>query len=82
MGHEAAGTIAAIGSEVRGLAEGDRVTFDSTVYCGQCEFCRRGEVNLCNDRQVIGVSCAEFKRDGAFAEYVTVPAREVRTGLP
>jgi L-iditol 2-dehydrogenase len=77
MGHEAAGTIAAIGSEVHGLAEGDRVTFDSTTYCGQCEFCRRGEVNLCNDRQVIGVSCAEFKRDGAFAEYVTVPAHIV-----
>ena len=77
MGHEAAGTIAAVGSEVSGLAEGDRVTFDSTAYCGVCEFCRRGEVNLCNDRQVIGVSCAEFKRAGAFAEYVTVPARIV-----
>jgi L-iditol 2-dehydrogenase len=77
MGHEAAGTIAAVGSEVSGLAEGDRVTFDSTAYCGVCEFCRRGEVNLCNDRQVIGVSCAEFKRAGAFAEYVTVPAHIV-----
>ncbi len=77
MGHEAAGTIAAVGSEVNGFAEGDRVTFDSTVYCGVCEFCRRGDVNLCNDRQVIGVSCAEFKRAGAFAEYVAVPARIV-----
>jgi L-iditol 2-dehydrogenase len=77
MGHEAAGTIAAVGSAVSGLAEGDRVTFDSTAYCGRCEFCGRGEVNLCNDRQVIGVSCAEFKRDGAFAEYVTVPAHIV-----
>ncbi len=75
MGHEAAGTIAAVGSEVSGFAVGDRVTFDSTVYCGACEFCRKGEVNLCNDRQVIGVSCGEFKRAGAFAEYVTVPAR-------
>jgi L-iditol 2-dehydrogenase len=77
MGHEAAGTVAAVGSDVSGLAEGDRVTFDSTVYCGVCVFCRRGEVNLCNDRQVIGVSCAEFKRAGAFAEYVTVPAHIV-----
>jgi L-iditol 2-dehydrogenase len=77
MGHEAAGTIAAVGSEISGLAAGDRVTFDSTVYCGACEFCLSGEVNLCNDRQVIGVSCAEFKRAGAFAEYVTVPARIV-----
>jgi L-iditol 2-dehydrogenase len=75
MGHEAAGTIAAVDSEVSGFAVGDRVTFDSTVYCGLCDFCRKGEVNLCNDRQVIGVSCGEFKRAGAFAEYVTVPAR-------
>jgi L-iditol 2-dehydrogenase len=77
MGHEAAGTVAGVGSEISGLAEGDRVTFDSTVYCGACEFCRRGDVNLCNVRQVIGVSCMEFKRDGAFAEYVAVPARIV-----
>jgi L-iditol 2-dehydrogenase len=75
MGHEAAGTVAAVGSEVTGFAVGDRVTFDSTVYCGACEFCRKGEVNLCNNRQVVGVSCGEFKRAGAFAEYVAVPAR-------
>jgi L-iditol 2-dehydrogenase len=62
---------------VTGFAVGDRVTFDSTVYCGECEFCRRGEVNLCNNRQVVGVSCGEFKRAGAFAEYVAVPARIV-----
>jgi L-iditol 2-dehydrogenase len=77
MGHEASGTIAAVGAEVSEYAKGDRVTFDSTVYCGACEFCRKGEVNLCNNRQVIGVSCAEFKRAGAFAEYVTIPARIV-----
>jgi len=75
MGHEAAGVVAAVGSEVTEFAAGDRVTFDSTVYCGICEFCQRGEVNLCNDRQVVGVSCGEFKRAGAFAEYVAVPAR-------
>jgi L-iditol 2-dehydrogenase len=77
MGHEAAGTIAALGPAVTGFAVGDRVTFDSTVYCGACEFCRKGEVNLCNNRQVVGVSCGEFKRAGAFAEYVTVPAHIV-----
>jgi len=75
MGHEAAGTVYAVGSEVTGFAAGDRVTFDSTVYCGECEFCARGEVNLCADRQVVGVSCGEYSRAGAFAEYVTVPAR-------
>lgn len=75
MGHEAAGIIAAVGEDVEGYAVGDRVTFDSTVYCGACEFCLRGEVNLCDNRQVVGVSCPEFKRAGAFAEYVAVPAR-------
>src|SRR6202046_587776 len=51
MGHEAAGTIAAVGSQVSGFAVGDRVTFDSTVYCGACAFCRKGEINLCDNRQ-------------------------------
>ncbi len=75
MGHEAAGTIAAIGAGVKGFAEGDRVTFDSTIFCGACANCLRGDVNLCNHRQVLGVSCAEFRRPGAFAEYVAVPSR-------
>jgi L-iditol 2-dehydrogenase len=75
MGHEAAGVIAAVGEGVTGHRAGDRVTFDSTVYCGVCEFCRRGEVNLCDDRQVVGVSCGDYRRAGAFAEYVTVPER-------
>ncbi len=77
MGHEAAGVVAAIGSEVSGFAVGDRVTFDSTVYCGVCAFCRKGEVNLCDNRQVVGVSCGDYSRAGAFAEYVAVPARIV-----
>src|SRR2546429_405491 len=77
MGHEAAGRIAAIGSGVTGFTEGDRVTFDSTVYCGTCGYCRRGEVNLCDNRQVLGVSCADYRRAGAFAEFVAVPSRIV-----
>jgi L-iditol 2-dehydrogenase len=75
MGHEAAGTIAALGDGVRGFAVGDRVTFDSTIFCGTCNNCRRGDVNLCDNRQVLGVSCGEFRRPGAFAEYVAVPSR-------
>lgn len=75
MGHEAAGTIEKIGSEVTGYAIGDRVTFDSTVYCGECDFCRRGEVNLCDNRMVLGVSCDDYRRYGAFAEFVMVPGR-------
>lgn len=75
MGHEAAGTIESVGSGVTGYKKGDHVTFDSTVYCGECEFCRRGQINLCNNRQVIGVSCGEYRRYGAFAEFVVIPER-------
>src|ERR1700682_6248642 len=77
MGHEAAGRIAAVGARGTGMAEGDRVTFDSTIYCGACAYCKRGEVNLCDHRQVLGVSCGDYRRAGAFAEFVTVPARVV-----
>jgi L-iditol 2-dehydrogenase len=73
MGHEAAGLVHAKGANVTGYHEGDRVTFDSTVSCGHCFFCTRGQINLCDNRQVLGVSCTEFKRHGAFAEYVVVP---------
>lgn len=75
MGHEAAGLIAEVGASVVGWQVGDRVTFDSTVYCGRCYFCRRGLVNLCDDRRVLGVSCDEYRQNGAFAEYVVVPQR-------
>jgi len=75
MGHEAAGVIVRVGENVAGWKPGDRVTFDSTLYCGECFFCRRGQINLCDHRMVLGVSCREYRRHGAFAEYVAVPAR-------
>ncbi|MGI8962392.1 MAG: zinc-dependent alcohol dehydrogenase [Bryobacteraceae bacterium] len=75
MGHEAAGVVAAMGPKVSGIREGDRVTFDSTIYCGSCAYCSRGEVNLCDRRQVLGVSTPEYRRPGAFAEYLLVPQR-------
>ena len=75
MGHEAAGVIAEVGQGVEGWAKGERVTFDSTVYCGDCHFCRAGKINLCDRRRVLGVACEEFRQEGAFAEYVAVPAR-------
>jgi threonine dehydrogenase-like Zn-dependent dehydrogenase len=73
MGHEAAGLIASVGSGVTGWKTGDRVTFDSTIYCGHCEFCRRGLINLCDHRRVLGVSCEDYRQNGAFAEFVAVP---------
>lgn len=75
MGHEAAGEIVEVGGGVSDWQVGDRVTFDSTVYCGTCHFCRRGQANLCEDRRVLGVSCADYKQHGAFAEFVAVPER-------
>ncbi len=77
MGHEAAGVVAGAGPGGTRFAVGDRVTFDSTVFCGACFFCARGQINLCDRREVVGVSCQEFRRHGAFAEYVVVPERIV-----
>src|SRR5712664_626473 len=75
MGHEAAGVIESTGSAVNGWKVGDRVTFDSTIYCGRCDFCRSGLINLCEHRRVLGVSCEDYRQHGAFAEFVAVPQR-------
>jgi L-iditol 2-dehydrogenase len=75
MGHEAAGVVEEVGNAVTRFRPGDRVTFDSTVYCGNCFFCECGQQNLCDNREVIGVSTPAFRRMGAFAEFVTVPER-------
>ena len=79
MGHEAAGIVADVGPEVTHLRKGDRVTFDSTIYCGHCFFCRQGRPNLCDNRLVLGVSCEDYRQHGAFAEYVAVPQHIVYT---
>jgi L-iditol 2-dehydrogenase len=73
MGHEAAGTIADVGPSVKGWANGDRVTFDSTIYRLDDWYTRRGLYNLSDGRMVLGVSPGEYRRHGAFAEYVPVP---------
>lgn len=75
MGHEAAGEVVRVGAGVDRQWLGKRVTFDSTISCGSCDFCRAGEVNLCDNRTVIGVSCDEYRRDGALADYIAVPER-------
>lgn len=75
MGHEAAGTVVSVGSDVTEFHPGDRVAMDSTLFCGTCPACIRGDVNLCDTLRVIGVSCSEYRVDGAFAERICVPAR-------
>ncbi|HJQ66622.1 MAG TPA: zinc-binding dehydrogenase [Gemmatimonadales bacterium] len=72
LGHEAAGTIARIGAEVSGVAEGDRVLAPSVWSCGRCRFCREGRENLC-----INLVMPGNHTDGAFAEFLAVPAKEL-----
>lgn len=73
MGHEASGEITRIGSAVEGWQIGDRVTFDSTVYNEDDWYTKKGLYNLSDNREVLGVAPPEFKRHGAFAEYVAIP---------
>ncbi|MCP4848192.1 MAG: alcohol dehydrogenase catalytic domain-containing protein, partial [Verrucomicrobiaceae bacterium] len=62
MGHEASGVITQVTANASGWNKGDRVTFDSTIYCGECEYCKTDNVNLCNDRRVMGVSPGDYRQ--------------------
>jgi len=73
MGHEASGVISETGRSVTDWQVGDRVTFDSTIYRLDDWYTRSGHYNLSDNRMVLGVSCKEFRRDGAFAQYVSIP---------
>lgn len=74
MGHEASGEIVELGSKVSGWHVGDRVTFDSTIYPLNDWYTLQGRYNLSDNRQVLGVSPGNYRRHGAFAELVAVPA--------
>jgi 2-desacetyl-2-hydroxyethyl bacteriochlorophyllide A dehydrogenase len=71
-GGEIAGKIVALGNAVKDWRTGDAVAVQSNLFCGECEFCRRGEESLCLRGQLLGV-----QRDGGFAEKVIVPARSL-----
>jgi len=73
MGHEASGVIVETGKDVTLWKEGDRVTFDSTVYPLNDWYTLKGRYNLSENREVVGVSPKEYKRHGAFAEYLAIP---------
>jgi L-iditol 2-dehydrogenase len=81
MGHEAAGVIAGLGEGVTEWKIGDRVTFDSTEFCGECAECGRGNFNLCANRRVLGVSCGDYRRHGCFAQEIVLPTR-ILHGIP
>jgi threonine 3-dehydrogenase len=72
IGHEFMGTVAAAGSAVRSVAPGDRVSAEGHIPDGICLLCRTGEAHLCERVQIIGVD-----RDGAFAEYISMPEGNV-----
>ena len=73
MGHEASGVIVETGKNITGWNIGDRVTFDSTIYKLDDWYTRKGRYNLSDNRMVLGVSCKEFRRDGAFAQFAAIP---------
>jgi threonine dehydrogenase-like Zn-dependent dehydrogenase len=81
MGHEGAGTIVAVGPGVSEWRQGQRVTFGCAVHCGTCSYCRRGWINLCDNRRWIGVSAPGAHKDGAYAEYVAIP-QQILVALP
>ena len=74
MGHEASGVITGMGEHVSNWSVGDRVTFDSTIYKLDDWYTTKGLYNLSDNRRVLGVSPGDWKKHGAFAEFVTVPA--------
>lgn len=72
LGHEVAGTIERLGSGTNGWSDGDRVLIPSVLSCGRCRYCRQGRENICDELVMLGNNI-----DGGYAEFLTVPAREM-----
>jgi len=75
LGHELAGEIAAVGSRVKGLTPGVKVTIAPNIGCGICEQCVQGHNHLCPNYEALGISL-----DGGFSEYMRIPAAAIRQG--
>jgi 6-hydroxycyclohex-1-ene-1-carbonyl-CoA dehydrogenase len=72
LGHEASGIVEEVGAEVRTLNEGQRVLIPAVLTCGKCAYCRMGRENICANMTMLGNHI-----DGAYAEYVAVPAKDL-----
>lgn len=72
FGHEFCGVVESVGEEVAGLAPGDFVSAEMHVTCGRCLPCRLGDGHVCQEVKILGID-----RDGCFAEFVRIPARNV-----
>lgn len=69
LGHEFMGEVAEVGSLVGNVTRGQRVSAEGHLVCGHCEHCRSGDAHVCRETEILGID-----RDGAFADYVVVPA--------
>ncbi len=72
LGHEFMGEVVEVGKLVENVSAGDRVSAESHLVCGHCELCHTGNAHVCRDTQIIGVD-----RDGAFAEFVSIPSTNI-----
>jgi 2-desacetyl-2-hydroxyethyl bacteriochlorophyllide A dehydrogenase len=72
MGHEFSGSVVEVGENVTKFRKGDRVTSHPVLPCGECSFCLKGKINLCDDMGTVGIT-----HPGAFAEYIKIPEKNV-----
>ncbi len=72
LGHEFMGEVTEVGGLVENVGAGDRVSAEGHLVCGHCELCRTGNSHVCPETQIIGVD-----RDGAFADFVAIPATNI-----
>ncbi|MFG6114869.1 zinc-dependent alcohol dehydrogenase family protein [Halobacillus sp. MO56] len=70
LGHELAGEVISVGSDVTSFRQGDRVSVDPNMYCGECRHCQDGRKHLCENLEAVGMT-----QDGGMAEYIVVPAQ-------
>src|SRR6266568_4493799 len=77
LGHEFCGVVEKIGGEVEAIKAGDFVSAEMHVNCGHCHQCRVGEAHICPNVKIIGID-----QDGAFAEFVKIPAANIISLMP